>query len=379
MAWGNITGEEQIIPSGQSNELVLESGKPRKVRLLLAPGEEPYSFFQHSIEHEYFENGQQQKSYRTVNCPKTKANPYAHCPLCDGQQARRRVRHVAKVWDYETSSVKYLCNGEQIWEPIATLVKMGMDPTTVDWVLSKTGEGRNGTKYAATNMGPSPFDASKVVDTLRPTTEEYKPHTIEEMQAIVGSMGGGMRWDMLLTPPPLEYPESIKEALAHVVPNTKYKGQTMEAIYKANPGMIEFFANSNRVSPEKAIAKVILKYIGGRNDDLTADVPQYVDGLLVGGSVPAQNTQNTQPQQQPVQNVQPTAPVQQPAQNTAPAGNGRTEKINEINKLMQTSKKFIDGGYPVILDTLKEAGNGKTSINEFTDAELDKMLELCQQ
>ena len=42
MGWDNITGDAKIIPSsGNMNEVRFESGKPKKIRLLLREGEQP--------------------------------------------------------------------------------------------------------------------------------------------------------------------------------------------------------------------------------------------------------------------------------------------------------------------------------------------------
>ena len=94
MGWDNITGDAKIIPTGGSiNEVKFESGKPRKIRLLLRDGEQPYSYLEHALEIENVENGQTTRMFRTIRCAKTANNPNAYCPLCEGQQLRRRARN----------------------------------------------------------------------------------------------------------------------------------------------------------------------------------------------------------------------------------------------------------------------------------------------
>lgn len=377
MGWDVITGDASLAPSGASNEVILEVGKARRVRLLLKGDEQPYSFFQHTLEREKVgDNGQIEKLFRTVNCPKTKLNPYAPCPLCDGQQARRRVRHASRAYDYDTQSAKYLTGGEQIWKPIATLAKVGMDPNTVDWAIMRTGKDRNDTEYSATNMGPAQYiPTQEMYETLADPREEYKPHSEEEMKAIVEGMG--LNWASLIVPPPIQYPPTLQDALNHVIPNTKYKGQTMEQVWNTNKGMIEFFSNSNRITPEKASAQVILVALGGA---VIEGVPNYSLGNAGITNTPA-STAGTNPNSNTTPNSSATnggtvgTNVQQ---NVQPTGE-RQAKINEINGLLQTNKKFIDGGYKEIIDTMKLASSGKQMINDFTDAELDKMLELCKE
>lgn len=361
MGWGNITGDEQLIPSNGSNEVILESGKVKKVRLLLQSGEEPYSFFQHTMEVERVENGQTVRTFRTVNCAKTKKTPYANCPLCNGQQLQRRIRHAAPVWDYDTQSVKFLTGGQSIWEPIVTLKKMGIDPSTVDFAIMRSGQGRNDTSYSVQNMGASAFVLPE--GTVIPNAEdEYRSHSEDEMKSMVESLG--MVWANVIVPPPLKYQGSLQEALSHIVPNGKYKNQTMQQIWDTNRGMVEYFANSNRITPEKSAAQIIMVALGGASIE---GVPNYS-----GGS--AQNPAQTTVQPAP----NPAAPTPTPTQ-PAPAQSGDKQlKINKINTLL-ASPKIASAGYNKIIDLMKSAGNGKTQIAEFSDAELDTMIKLCEE
>ena len=49
MSWDNITGDSSILPSsnGGQDEIKLESGKAKKIRLILPIGSEPYSYLEH--------------------------------------------------------------------------------------------------------------------------------------------------------------------------------------------------------------------------------------------------------------------------------------------------------------------------------------------
>lgn len=363
MGWDNITGDSSILPSGggSADEVRFESGVAKKIRLLMPENGQPYSYLEHCIEVEKFENGQVVRTFRTVRCPKTTANPNANCPLCDGQKARRRVRHVCNVWDYDQNKVQKLNAGESVFKPIATARKMGADVLGMDWAVMKTGSSRNDTEYTATNLGPSPFTLPAGVQLFN-IEADYAPHNVEDMKAIVESAGGN--WFDIITPPQLVYP-TLKDALAHKMPNGKYKDQTMEQIWNADKsprGMINFLATkSDRMSPEKAAAQVIMVRLGGAN---IPGVPT-VDGEQT--STPSVQT--------PVQTA-PSASVQ--GTTPPPVSSGRQEVIQKINTIFSTSDRFRTGGFNLIIDTMKKYGNGKTNITDFTDDELDALLKACE-
>ena len=377
MGWDNITGDAKIIPSsGNMNEIRFESGKPKKVRLLLRDGEQPYSYLEHTLEVEKIENGQTTRVFRTIRCAKTSANPNAYCPLCEGQQLRRRARNAANVWDYDSGSVQKLNAGDSVWKPIATTRKLGVDILGVDWAIMKSGQTRNDTEYATTNLGASSFQLPADAQ-LFDIEQEYAPHTIDEMKAIVESCG--VTWESVITPPELQYP-TLQDALAHVMPNGKYKDQTFKQIWDADPspkGMINFLATkSNRITPEKAAAQVILVNLGGAN---IPGVPVYNGN----GTVQVNSTQMPPKATAPVA----TAPVQTPTPAPAPTpvqtatinSSARQDKINKINSLLSTKEKFVNGGFSVVIDTMKSVSGGKTNISDFSDAELDAMIEACEK
>ena len=372
MSWDNITGDSKILPSGSGNadEIRFESGVAKKVRLLMPADGQPYSYLEHCVEVEKFENGQMVRTFRTIRCPKTSSNPNAHCPLCDGQKARRRVRHVCNVWDYDLGKVQKLNAGESVFKPIATARKMGADVLAMDWGIMKTGTERNDTEYTATNLGPSAFTLPEGTQ-LFDVEADYQPHTIDDMKAIVESAGAD--WNDLITPPSLTYP-TLKDALAHKMPNGKYKDQTMEQIWEADKsprGMINFLAlKSDRISPEKAAAQVILVRLGGANipgvptsDDQATAAPTEQQNTQPANSTPASNTATAQP-----------------AQNTsAPMSDARQEMIKKINNIFSTSEKFKKGGFNLIIETMKQYGNGKSNITDFTDDELSALLKACEE
>lgn len=375
MSWSNITGDQSILPgtSGAQDEVKLESGKTKKVRLLLPDGAEPYSYLEHCLEVETIENGQTVRAFRTIRCPKTTKNPNAHCPLCDGQQVRRRVRHVCNVYDYDEQKVQKLNAGEQVFKTIATTRKMGVDVLNVDWGLLKTGKDRNDTTYTVTNLGSSSFEYNpETMGTLFDVEAEYAPGTIEEMQATVESVGGN--WAALTTPPVLVYP-TLKEALDHEMPNGKYKGQKFSQIWESDKsprGFIAYLAlKSDRQNAEKAAAQVIYTRLGG----------VMIDGVpMEDGQPTVQNTSaNATPTPTPTANSSKPAQTATPTADTAKANSSeRTNKINEINKIFTSNPKYLSD-FNVVIAELQKYGNGKTNIQDFTDEELDALYNGCDK
>ena len=375
MGWDNITGDAKILPSiGNMNEVRFESGKPKKIRLLLREGEQPYSYLEHALEVEKVEGGQTTRVFRTIRCAKTANNPGAHCPLCEGQQLKRRSRNAVNVWDYESGTVQKLNAGDSVFKPMATTRKLGVDILAVDWAIMKSGQTRNDTEYATTNLGASAFQLPADVQ-LYDIEQEYRPHTIDEMKAIVESCG--VTWESVITPPELAFP-SLQDALAHVMPNGQHKDKTFKQMWDEDPsprGMINFLATkSNRITPEKAAAQVIMVNLGGAN---IPGVPKYgANGAVEVTSTPAPIAK---PQAQAqVQTAITPAPATIQASAPVVTSNGRQDKINKINTLLSTNQKFIKGGFTVIIDTMKKVSGGKTNIADFSDAELDAMIKECE-
>lgn len=376
MSWSNITGEQNLLPSGGygvQDEIKFEANKGKKIRLLLDDGEEPYSFMEHCLEVVSYESGKEVRTFRTIRCPQTHKNPNAECPLCRGQQVRRRIRHACRVWDYDEGKVQKLCAGEAVFKPIATTMKMGINILNVDWAIMKTGTDRNSTEYTCTNLGQTQFQLPEGAPHYN-MEQEYAPHSIEEMKNIVEGAGGN--WEKLITPPELVYP-TLAEALEHEMPNGKYKGRKFKDIWeedKSQRGYINFLAvRSERQNEEKACAQVILVRLGGaqidgvpRTDEEATMKPHQVDPT---------------PQNRRVQEELPfkvDSPSQQPAQTQQLQPASRDTKIQEINKLLSSKDKYIKGGFNEILKTMQECSGGKSNITDFTDGELDKMLEACR-
>ena len=187
--------------------------------------------------------------------------------------------------------------------------------------------------------------------------EEFKPHSIDDMKNIVESAGGD--WNTLIVAPKLVFP-TLQEALAHKMPNGKYKDMTFQQIWDADKsprGFIAYLAlKSDRQNDEKAAAQIIYSRLGGVN---IPGVP-----MEDGKQAETNTTQSVVPQ------------VSAPTQNVSAERQG---KIDKINAVFSTKEKYVNGGFDLIINDMKKFGNGKTNIQDFTDAELDALLKGCEE
>jgi hypothetical protein len=137
--------------------------------------------------------------------------------------------------------------------------------------------------------------------------------------------------------------------------------------------MINFLATkSNRVTPEKAAAQVILVNLGGAT---IPGVPKYgANGTVEVTSAPKQT-----PAVQSPTAVNATMAAPAPVQMNMVNSSARQDKINKINSLLSTKDKFVNGGFTVVIDTMKSVSGGKTNIADFSDAELDAMIQACEK
>ena len=153
--------------------------------------------------------------------------------------------------------------------------------------------------------------------------------------------------------------------MAHKMPNGKYKDQTFQQIWDADKsprGFIAYLAlKSERQNEEKAAAQVIYARLGGAN----------IPGVPLDGN-------NAQPTQKPTQNAQ-AQQTPPPATANKPVSDDRKAKIDKANSIFSTNEKYIKGGFQLIIADMQKFGNGKSNIQDFTDAELDALIEGIQK
>lgn len=68
------------------------------------------------------------------------------CPYCDDEEVRTRNKYVFCVWDYETESVKLICEAVNNFSPIPQLLAFYDSYGTItdrDYVIQQTGKGQN--------------------------------------------------------------------------------------------------------------------------------------------------------------------------------------------------------------------------------------------
>ena len=98
----------------------------------------------------------------------------------------------------------------------------------------------------------------------------------------------------------------------------------------------------------------------------------------------AQAQQNQTPPTTPPaqQNTQP--PAQTGGQNMGnamnpPVPDDRQKKIADINTVFSTNERYVKGDFNIIIEDMKKYGNGKTNVSDFTDAELDALLDAIKK
>jgi hypothetical protein len=349
---------------------------------------------------------------------------------------RATPRHAGHVWDYGTGSVKVLEQGNQVWEGIKKLIDAGVNVYNRDLVIMKTGEKRN-TEYSVVSLDPSQFVHSPTPDQFQNMDEMYRAPSFEEVLGDLKQLGFTDPMQIFTL-----RPMSEAEALATVVPFGQHKGKTIQQVYQADSQYILFLSTKIDRADIKEAARVLAnKYMStdyplvGVAPDLDAvtfvpPAPQANDQQTPppaappaapptapveppaqpwAAQAPAAPATGTQPWQQPAaQTPPPAAPPSQPwqqapvappaapatapaapaadtppwmapAQTPPPAAFDRMAAFGTINKIFETNPKFKD--FMLIISVMKEASapHGKTSINDFTDEELQRLLTLISQ
>ena len=147
---------------GSPNELILEANKPRLVRVLCDDDEMPLKYFIHRVS----EDKDIGRKYHPIVC----VGKNSGCMLCEVNNQPSTAdlpnkdkpypfsaKFVINVYDYETKSVKVLNNGLQLFRGLEMAIGSRGSLMGYDVTLSKTGQGKMGTEYAATPQSDTPF------------------------------------------------------------------------------------------------------------------------------------------------------------------------------------------------------------------------------
>lgn len=268
--------------------------------------------------------------------------------------------HAGYAYDYDEGKIKILEAGNQIWEGIKVLIDAGKDLNNRDIIIIKTGTGRN-TEYKVTDADPTP--APSGLDLMdKPDLEgRYIPPTYEMVLEDLKVLGF-TNPEQIFELKPLDY----QQALQMEIPFGKWKGKTMQEIISLDTQYINFLATKIDRMDIRECARVISNTILGTNYPLSGIAPtlEEVDFQApTDGQTISMNEQENKGQEE-IQKLN-TITIDQ-----------REAMIKEINNIFETNPVYHD--FMKIINTMKEASapNNKTSIVEFTNAELQKLLQL---
>lgn len=411
MAWNDI-GNNDRQSSSSASDLVQLEGQTR-LRLLL-PEQGPISNWFYSIS---TPNG----DYRTWLSPEPKDDFFAK----NRRIFRVRPMHAGLAYNYGTGRIEILESGNQIWEQIKALVDVGKDLNTRDIMITKTGTGRS-TEYKVVDMDPTPFNVD-VANAPKPDIQARyaTPPTYEQVIEDLRALGFTNPEEIFST-----RPITLDEAKQAKVPFGKHKDQTLNDVYLTDSQYILFLATKIDRDDIKQCARVVANHLMGTQYEVTGLAPSmdevaYVapakEGQAQGQQIPpAPPTPEAPPQvyTDPMGNVYhlidnqwvvqqpapPVPPVPEPPTDTstnnpwagtqfveqqqepqippvppvgAPAtGFNRQAVIDQINSKFEQDAQYKD--FMKIIEVMKKATepNPKTSINDFTDAEVQKLASL---
>lgn len=185
---------------------------------------------QHGVEHP-----SDPEQFASVVCPGARSCPLDRKPV-DAQGKQRfpiSRRYAANVWDYGTNSVKVLVAGPAIFDQFKEVAQVGIDPSTCDWTITKSGQGIQ-TKYSVIRHEATPFTAAEIKPEMLHSVDKYEqPTSTEAIFEILERFG--IDYDALETP---SY--TLDQALAFVMPYTKHKGLTIEQLLAKEPEYAEW-------------------------------------------------------------------------------------------------------------------------------------------
>ena len=326
LSWQDVDGK-----SGGKNPDVVDiaPNTTKLVHVLLPDNEEPVSYWTHYI------------PGKTVNGPKGKVVicPGKNiCPACAVGLYRTKRVHAINVWDYEMKAVKILEGGNSIFQPLKQIKDQIGTLQTVDISIKKMGSGKD-TSYSVIPIPMmQPFDKS-LVHGLFPIGNLRVPNTVEEVSRAIDDMGGIAPGPECISVPfslPTVEPASTVTTTAPLLQFGKYKGRTVEDVYKEDPNYIRWCADNISDPTIKAEAKRVIS--------------------------------------QPI-TTKPTAP--------GVRFSDETEKqllVNEINEIFQEDTRY-KGNFALILEKMKAASisalhpNGKTMLSEYELPELQILAE----
>lgn len=253
MAWNDINEKSSRDP----DVVNIAPNTTKLIHILLRENEEPVSFWTHYIPNSTGKSG---PKGALVICPGKDI-----CPACANGTYRTSRKHAINVWDYDTKSVKILESGNTIFNALKQIKEHMGTFDNVDISIKRSGDGKDTTYTVIPIPIMSPFDNSKIRG-LFPIAQMRMPHSVEAITAYIEGMGGRVvkadsadvnippGGDMTQPPqqevdnPNIDNTKSTDMASATSLPPMlqfgKYKGKTIEEVYKEDPNYIRWCAEN---------------------------------------------------------------------------------------------------------------------------------------
>lgn len=371
--------------TGGSNEHIkFGPNTTKQIHILLAQGEEPYSYWTHYIPN--VSNISKAKG-RVVICPGK-----AVCPACAKGTYKSTKKHSLNVYDYETKSVKIMEAGNQIMQQLKLIYDQYGTFDNIDVSIRRIGEKTNTTYVVMPFPREQPFDGSQLkyedIKAIKEATPIAKvAEFIHEME---GSLAAPAQIEPQVVPqpvaPPVTAPQpatpssALGQAPATAPPTTPIGGGTpvnMPATtIVANMTPTELQPDTVMPSADKTPAGDTLitfgKHRGKTLGQIMMDDIGYVEWL--SSNADAQIKAAASVLIEEAQNVE-----------VAEAQPNMEKDVEVVNTLLDVqtlmNAKFA-GNFEAVVKAMKKVTasptnpNGKTMLNEYTPDELSNLYKL---
>ena len=336
MSWEAVMGKGGSESKRNPDVVFIAPNTAKLVHILLPDVEEPVSYWTHYIPNKTT-NG---PKGRVVICPGRDT-----CPACASAIYRTKRVHAMNVWDYEAKAVKILEGGNTIFQPLKQVKDQLGTLGKVDFSIKKI-VSNNETSYSVVAIPMmSPFDTEQTHG-LFPIVNLRIPNTVAEINKIIGDMSGAVITQVgapitstrILSGPAVGLPPTQSSPSIPLLQFGKYKGRTVEDVYKEDPNYIRWCSENISDPSVKAEAKRVLE-------------TQKEIKSAESKSPPVVSTQT---QQQML--------------------------INEINEILQMDERYKNN-YQLIIEKMKTASvdivhpNGSTILTEFSLGQLELLKD----
>lgn len=334
MGWNDVSGS-----SGGKKDpdvLFIKPNTAKLIHILLPDTEEPVSYWTHYIPNK----GSGGPKGHVVICPGRDV-----CPACAEGKYRTARKHAINVWDYEEKAVKILDGGNTIFQALKQIKDSIGTLGTVDISIKKIVQGGE-TSYSVVAIPMmSPFDASQLHG-LFPIANLRMPHDPQVVRGYIEAMGGKVSTPapevQKQIPAPITTPNS--PSLSNNVSNSpaggatfpfgKYKGRTIEDVFREDPNYVKWCAENITDAGIKSACKNIVE----------------------------------KPQTPP------------PSKSVVSEQTMKQMLINEISEIFQEDTRY-KGDYAVVIERMRTASvdavhpNGTTVLAEFSITQLEQLRD----